>query len=154
MAIFRQTNFTPKQQQAIRLRDAMLARLRNEGVFERSSAFPHLAWYGEKFQASLRTPFQKLPPVKERLRYVAALSGASCVNLPYGLDIWLQGKGKVLNVEWDLNGSIAFVCFHRGAWEEEILQGDIQRPYAVRAEVESITTCQMCPQGHAREGDL
>jgi hypothetical protein len=36
----------------------------------------------------------------------SALDGKHRDNLPYGLDVLIEGIGKVLNIEWDENGSV------------------------------------------------
>ena len=58
---------------------------------------------------SYRTPFQPLPKVPEPLRYRRALLKGK-VNLPYGLDVWLDRK-KVLNLEWDAAGDIEILSY-------------------------------------------
>ncbi len=69
-----------------------------------------------------RTPFQKLPPVPEQLKYMAALFGKQLDNLSYGLDIWeMEYVGKVLNIEWNAEGDVQLVSFRRGAWESKVL---------------------------------
>ena len=113
---------TPKQRDAIRLRDAALKKLRADGVFTKVTRLGFcLSWKGEGLSLSLRTPFQKLPPVSEHPKYVAAMMGSNIENLPYGLDIWdIGGSRKVLNIEWDQQGAIQLVSFRRGAWEAKV----------------------------------
>jgi len=41
------------------------------------------------------------------------------LNLPYGVDLYWPGQGKVLNVQWDDDGNLDLVSFHRGEWEQE-----------------------------------
>jgi hypothetical protein len=76
----------------------------------------------------LRTPFQRLPEktgpsdreIKQYGAYQAALvHQKSKGNLPYGLDIWRDGK--VLNVEWtDDDGRVDIVSYKPGDWELEL----------------------------------
>jgi len=46
-------------------------------------------------------------------------------NLEYGLDVWIKGKGKVLNIEWseaaewsETARKINLIRFNRGRWEQ------------------------------------
>jgi hypothetical protein len=67
-----------------------------------------------------RTPFQRLPVVRDKLKFIAAKIGAPPPqSLPYGLDLW--APKKVLNVEWDDQGNVALIGFRRGEWEEELI---------------------------------
>jgi hypothetical protein len=61
-----------------------------------------------------RTPFQPLPQASEHVRYIRAMLGGRG-NLPYGLDIWHNGK-KVMLVEWD-EGEFQLVTYKPGEWE-------------------------------------
>ena len=113
---------TPKRLDALRLRDAALHKVRTEGSFEVTNIGHCLMWHGEGLQISLRTPFNRIPPALEALKYEATLRGKRVGNLPYGLDIWdLNGVGKVLNIEWSDNGEVDFVSFRRGDWEAKIM---------------------------------
>ena len=67
-----------------------------------------------------RTPFHRLPKVPDRQKYALAVSGKSR-NLPYGLDIWYEGK-KVFNIEWDDSGRFEILSFRRGPWERELTE--------------------------------
>lgn len=115
---------TKKQKLALCLRDTALRILRARGMFEITNLWPCLQWRGNGLNLLLRTPFQKLPRISDRMRYMAALLDADPDNLPYGLDIWVEGRGKVLNIEWDLDSTVAFVCFHRGEWEARLIALD------------------------------
>jgi len=108
---------TPKQRDAIQLRDAAVHKLRAEGSFEPVKGTGRcLGWRGNGLSLSLRTPFQKLrhPPLDPR---VIRLAGPPPENLPYGLDIWTNNLGKVLNIEWADDGTFVLVSFRRGPWE-------------------------------------
>jgi hypothetical protein len=37
------------------------------------------------------------------------------------MDIWCEGQGKVLNMEWDIGGRTRIVSFKRGSWESELV---------------------------------
>jgi len=69
---------------------------------------------------SYRTPFQRLPPFPEHLKYRCELLGLPAKeNLPYGLDVW--APKKVLNIEWDDKGAVVLVAFRTGEWEAELI---------------------------------
>ena len=108
---------------ALRLRDAALSKLRSEGSFEDINIGPYLTWAGKDLEMGLRTPFQRLPPVPEAIKYFAAKTGKGSINLSYGLDIW-DKKGKVLNIEWNDTGEVQLVSFRRGHWEHKVLSLD------------------------------
>jgi hypothetical protein len=38
--------------------------------------------------------------------------------MPYGLDIWAHQK--VMNLEWDDDGSVELITFKRGEWEAQL----------------------------------
>ncbi len=81
-----------------------------------------LNWEGDELLLAHRTPFLKLPPVPETVKYLAAQTEKRPGNLGYGLDIWdRSGVGKVLNIEWDDSGTIELVSFRRGDWEKKVL---------------------------------
>lgn len=108
---------------ALRLRDSALSKLRSEGSFVDTNIGPYLTWTGQDLMMGLRTPFQKLPPVTEEIKYFAAKTGKGPANLSYGLDIWVK-KRKVLNIEWNDTGEIRLVSFRRGDWEQGVLNLD------------------------------
>ena len=66
---------------------------------------------------ALRTPFQKLPQPYENTKFRVAALGYK-LNLPYGLDIW--APQKVMNLEWDDDGSVEVITFKRGEWEAQL----------------------------------
>ena len=105
---------------ALHLRDAALNKLRSEGSFKDTNIGPYLTWAGNDLKMGLRTPFQRLPPVSQTIKYFAAKTGKGPVNLNYGLDIW-DKKGKVLNIEWNDTGEVLLVSFQRGDWEQKVL---------------------------------
>ncbi len=108
---------------SLRLRDVALNKLRSEGSFEDTNIGPYLTWAGKGLEMGLRTPFQRLPPVPEAIKYFAAKTGDGSVNLSYGLDIWDKTR-KVLNIEWNDPGEVLLVSFRRGDWEQKILSLD------------------------------
>jgi hypothetical protein len=70
-----------------------------------------------------RTPFQRLPPIDGRRALKALQVGLRLEpNLPYGLDIWEEGRDKVYNVEWDDKGHFRIASFRRGSWEGNIAE--------------------------------
>ena len=110
---------TPKQRDAIRLRDAAVYKLRAEGAFERVKGIgPCLTWRGNGLSLFLRTPFQKLRH-QQPDPHVIWLAGPPPENLSYGLDIWTN-LGKVLNIEWADDQTFVLVSFRRGSWEARV----------------------------------
>jgi hypothetical protein len=66
------------------------------------------------------TPFMRLPEPPDWFKYGRALAGRPAM-LPYGLNIWADGGGKVLFLEWDDKGPVNLVSFRRGEWEAALL---------------------------------
>lgn len=111
---------------ATRLRDAALSKLRAEGTLDRLGGTNDI---GRILRGKigaltmvLRTPFNRLPPLTEDMKYNSALFGRRPHTLPYGLDIWAEG-GKVFFVEWNDEGEIDLVSFKRGEWEKTLIPG-------------------------------
>jgi hypothetical protein len=113
---------------AIEIRNRVLERLKSEGKFEQTNIGPVLYWATDGFSATYRTPFQKLSKdhpdsddAKYQLSLLKQLRGRP-VNLPYGLDIHAASVSrKVMDIEWDENGHVEVVSFHRGEWEKDLL---------------------------------
>jgi hypothetical protein len=114
---------TPKQQRAIEIRDAALKKLRSESRFVEVRGLGRCTeWSKDGLQISLRTPFQKLPPISESMQLFAASVGRAPVNLPYGIDVWdLAAKRKVFNAEWADSGEFCLVTFRCGEWENKLM---------------------------------
>ena len=114
-----------RTENALRIRDVALIRLRSKGSQEKLQGSLNgsvLSWKGEGLLLVHRTPFQKLPPVREAVKYQAAKLERRPENLGYGLDIWEKpGIGKVLNIEWDDAGTVDLVSFRHGDWEKKVL---------------------------------
>ena len=107
---------------ALQIRDSALVILRAKGSFEDNGIGPMMDWQKDGLHMSYRTPFQKLPPTPDLLKYMAAIDGKHLENLSYGLDIWdHEYGGKVLNIEWNDKGDVQLVSFRRGAWEARVL---------------------------------
>jgi hypothetical protein len=106
---------------AIRMRDLARSVLRARGGdWLRTNVGPILSLDAGSLRLVYRTPFQKLPLPSQELKYWAAADGAKIENLPYGLDIWVTGQGKVLNIEWSDAGAIELISFRPGDWEMEL----------------------------------
>ena len=118
------------------IRDAALKLLRERGSWQPARvATTTIQVMGCRHGAltiSHNTPFTRLPEVSQQLKYFAALldhqevaNGRRGRNLArmersaYQLDIWLDGKGKVLNLSWEADGGIEIVRFKRGSWEDD-----------------------------------
>jgi hypothetical protein len=116
---FRSTK-AEKCAQAILLRDAALGVVKRIGAWQTASPVKLLSARVGSLLIGYRTPFQRLPVVRDKLKFIAAKIGAPPPqSLPYGLDLW--APKKVLNVEWDDQGNVALIGFRRGEWEEELI---------------------------------
>ncbi len=111
-----------RQQRAIELRDLALAVLRGRGQWEvtDSPQIPVLSYAGNGLLMMHTTPFQRLPQdVPERVKYLVALHGwPARTNLPYGLDVWADGKK--LNIQFDDGGQVRVVSYKPGPWESDL----------------------------------
>src|SRR5262249_9693983 len=102
-----------KLTRALLLRDAAVTVLTRHGVWKAFRVARQTASGGNEIKAlsariggleiSYRTPFQRVPEPNDGLRYLAVQHGVTVRNLPYGLDVW--APKKVLNIEWNDNGS-------------------------------------------------
>jgi hypothetical protein len=114
---------------AIEIRNRVLKRLKSEGKFEQTNIGPVLCWAADGFSATYRTPFQKLSKdhpnsddAKYQLALLKQLRGRP-TNLAYGLDLHAASvRGKVMHIEWDENGHVEVVSFHRGEWERDLIR--------------------------------
>jgi hypothetical protein len=68
-----------------------------------------------------RTPIKKIPKTSKTSEYRAASLRADGPSLPHGLDVWASGR-RVLNVEWDDQGSVAAVVLRPGSWEADLIR--------------------------------
>jgi hypothetical protein len=102
-----------KNERAVQLRDLALRVIKARGTWPSFGGGPRLLTFNDVglsgLSISYRTPFQRLPPPPEFLKYLAARDGKTASkNLPYGLDVWQDRK--VLNVEWSDNGRVDVVA--------------------------------------------
>ena len=100
------------------LRDLGISLVTKLGQWEKCGAIRGLTATHGALHVSYRTPFQKLPQPSEFDKYQDALLGGK-PNLPYGLDIWWEGK-KVMNVEWSDRGEFDVVSYRKGRWEDSL----------------------------------
>ena len=105
---------------ALRVRDAALMKMRVEGLWEVTNIGRVLMWKQMGLRMVFRTPFNKLPQIPEHIKYLAAETGRSPINLNYGLDIWFNDK-NVLKIEWDDSERVRLTSFRRGDWERKVL---------------------------------
>jgi hypothetical protein len=124
------------KERAMELRDIALAIVRARGSWEpiylakqpgRAKQIIHraLSFKDGELSIAYRTPFQRLPPLPQRVKVIAAMTNMPIEELPYGLDIWCPRK--VLNIEWDAAGEVRIANFKRGKWELklEAIGGDL-----------------------------
>jgi hypothetical protein len=109
-------------QRALIVRDAVLAWLRDHGITEIVSGMRVLGGEVAPYRFIHRTPFTELPDNLNRDYQYAVLlqERGRPVNLPYGLDVCLSGC-KVMNLEWDNDGSPDLVSFAKGDWDGQLL---------------------------------
>ena len=121
------SNTLPKRRTSTRLSDALAIKAASLNILKakgsrQPSKVDGSTWKGDGLTIAIRTPFQRLPETDGRFIRQAALFGLRYTpNLPYGLDIWETGRGKVLNIEWTHDGRSELVGFKRGGWEQKVL---------------------------------
>jgi hypothetical protein len=113
---------TSRMQRAIELRDAALNLVRAHGRWESAKNISGKYLFAEidGLRILHTTPFTRLPEPPEAIKYMAALSGRP-MNLPYSLDVWAPGSGKVFFIKWDGKAQFNLVNFRRGGWEDVLL---------------------------------
>src|ERR1700722_18870255 len=100
------------------IRAEAIALVSNLGKWQNAGPVKLLVYNSGSLQIAYRTPFQKLPDPGQATHYKRAqLNGKP--NLPYGLDIWFDGK-KVLNVEWGDDTRFDIVSYKPGPWEQAL----------------------------------
>lgn len=112
-----------RKDEAIAIRDAVVAWLPGRAQWAKVGPVRVFDAKIGRFLISYRTPFSPLSPGERgKPSYQRALSRQKCgrqLNLSYGLDVWCGQK--VLNLEWDADGHVDLVGFHRGDWVAELL---------------------------------
>lgn len=102
---------------ALAIRELALVLLNDSG--EWLEVPPHgrvRAYRTSELQMILHTPSQRLPGT----RWDKGKMGAyPVVNLDYGLNIW-DTRGKVMNLEWTVDGNFKLAALRRGEWEEHL----------------------------------
>jgi hypothetical protein len=107
--IFSVTARTSKAQKlelALKARDIAVSLARKLGRWEEVRGSPTGRGWGAKWEGysiSYRTPFDKPEDLPAHAKYFLALTG-KIGPLPYGIDIWKPGGGKILFFEWAENG--------------------------------------------------
>jgi hypothetical protein len=81
-------------------------------------------WDG--YSISYRTPFDKLDDLPVGVKYFLALTG-KIGPLPYGIDIWKPGGGKILLLEWAENGPCNLVTLKVDSVREFIAHAERNR---------------------------
>jgi hypothetical protein len=113
-----------KLRRATILRDAALEMLRREGNWQ-TTAGEHclrlLHYEGTGFLMLHRTPFQQVPVSTKLVKEGFSERFQRELDKQYGLDIWVCGKGKVVNLIWNRNEPLEIVSFKRGSWENDLL---------------------------------
>jgi hypothetical protein len=107
---------------ALAIRDHLLPLVRERGTLENQRGPVRLvglqlgSWTFKHW-----TPFNELTPGEASSPgYRHAVERQhTLLDLPYGLDVWQEGK--VLSVLWAENGAFDVASFVRGPWEDEAL---------------------------------
>jgi hypothetical protein len=90
----------------LKARDIAVSLAKEFGRWEEVRGTPTGRGWGAKWEGysiSYRTPFDKRDDLPEDTKYFLALTGETG-PLPYGVDIWKPGGGKILLFEWAENG--------------------------------------------------
>jgi hypothetical protein len=106
-----------KTEDALMIRDLARRVLGAKGQWQSVGKSNFLTVQETGLRILLRTPFQKFPQPDERMKFLVAARDYK-LNMPYGLDIW--APLKVLNLEWDDDGSVEVITFKRGEWEAQL----------------------------------
>ncbi len=111
-----------KASDALAVRQSALLILRSLGTKKLTPKFGMCqGWTGDGITILFRTPYQSLARPTARWVMEAAIMGVQVQpQLPYGLDIWADGDGKVFNFEWDDREQCRVVTFKRGPWQEQL----------------------------------
>jgi hypothetical protein len=106
-----------KLARATKIREVVLRFMRKHGRWDRLTNGPEVIKYQDQVFLII-VSIQDAVPLKLRKMFdIGPLdSGLYC------LEIWEDGKGKVLNLIWNSIGATAeIICFKRGDWEEIFL---------------------------------
>ena len=108
-------------ERATLIRDHILAHPRSEWRWTTVSGEKYLEFDGGASMASLRSPFNALPPPPpDPPTYLHALAlQRSRQPLLNGLDVWIKGRGKVLSIEWS-DDEMRIISMKPGPWEAEL----------------------------------
>ncbi len=103
------------------VRDQILKLAAEHGAWEECGDVKSLAVRMNGWHASLHSPFN---PITDALPEAASYLQAVILQqapapLPYQLDLWVAGTGKVLAVEWR-DSELRIISMRRGAWEQEL----------------------------------
>lgn len=103
------------------IRDAVLAHPREDWQWSEISGQRYLDLDRVTWKASLRSHFNApLGPPPDPPTYLHALALQRARQpLPNGLDLWINGRGKVLSVEWD-DDKLRIISMKPGVWEAEL----------------------------------
>jgi hypothetical protein len=99
---------TTRVEDAIALRDHVVALARSDGNWELEAGLPELVWRRSKWTARFSSPAE------------LAGSGKTSTSAPNRLII-LEGDKALFRAEWSEGGPIRVMVFQRGAWESKLL---------------------------------
>ena len=100
------------------LRDMAVLAVARRGALERSGAASLAILHERGLMIGYHTPFNPLPKMSDSAQYDAACRGKQAAREPYGIEIWLDGAGKVFTAGWTFDSEPHVRLCKRGAWQE------------------------------------
>jgi hypothetical protein len=97
---------TTRVEDAIAIRDHVVALARSDGNWERPAGLPELVWRRARWVARFSSP--------------AELAGNAKASAPNRLAI-SDGDKVLFRAEWPEGGAIRIMIFERGGWESKLL---------------------------------
>jgi hypothetical protein len=100
------------------LRDMAVLAVSRRGALERSGEASLAILHEQGLMIGYHTPFNPLPKMSDSARYDAALQHKQTTRAPYGIEIWLDGAGKVFSAGWAMDGEPQVKLCRSGGWQE------------------------------------
>jgi hypothetical protein len=103
------------------IRDYILEKDNQYGSWETAAGYRTRVIRTDRWEASLNSPFNPFPheaPTGLDFQKAMILQNTKA-PLPYLLDLWIPGIGKVLSMEWD-DQELRLISMKRGDWESTL----------------------------------
>jgi hypothetical protein len=108
-------------ERAIEIRDHVLPLIRAGGRVQSRGGLRWTKWSPPGFNCVLITPFTPLPAGSRPSSYERAIAQhLGSKGMPWRLDIWSRGTGKVLSLQWD-DEQADLISMKSGLWEAKLL---------------------------------